>query len=500
MNTGSYSYLTWLVFGLLVSVVFFTSSCDDGAAEKDKKMGVLFIGAGMEGDLVEPHQEYWLKWIYGNDVPESYGYELDVPEAFNVKSELEAMFPDRELVFRHGYQSQMETATREAIRELIEDEEVDRIVVASGRSHFSNGTVFGECWEDGADQGVSVFIGTTYKACVYDVNNGYGPEDQASLDAALAERPFASYAPLFPQVVEMVAEVDSGIEVTFAGAVGKQPEYGQAIVDLFVHTVQQKNIPGGASIVVIVATDGPSDSYADQGACDMYTRDSQAVASFAKSQLLDYLGSSWLGEYEVIHGETERAQPTESGNYDPPSDVKPFGDIVSTGEAIDQMIEGFYVNGMGARWEGTGGTDYVVVLPLTWVNDTPQTLVAGREQTLGNHERVTVGTEERWLRQTHDSDGTPYDLADENDYDAEFSTVRVMDMFGWPSTPEGLASPIFKGIRPLSTTVILSGAILSSGDTIAKRHAALAMVNSVVDAINNPSRDGRLNTECQDSP
>jgi hypothetical protein len=395
----------------------------------------------------------------------------------------------------------METTTQEAIRELIEDEAVERIVVATGMSHLSNGTAFGECWEGADGQGVSILIDTTYKECVYDVNNGFGPGDQASLDAALAEKPFESYAPLFPQVVEMVAEVDSKIGVTFAGSFGRHQQYGEAVVDLFIHTVQKMGIPGNASLVVIVATEGPSDSYADEGACDMYARDSEAVAGFAKNQLLTHLASSWLGVYEVIHSETERAQPTWSGNYDPPSLENPQGDIFSTGEAIELMMEGSYVNGMGAKWDGTGGTEYIVVLPLTWVNETTQTLMAGREQTLGNHELVSVGTEERWLRQTHDSDGTAYDLNDEDDYDAEFYTVREMDMTGWPSVPEGLLAPIFKGTGPpFSTTVILSGTILSAGDPVAKRHAAQAMANSVVDAMNNPSSGGRLNTECQESP
>ncbi len=123
---------------------------------------------------------------------------------------------------------------------------------------------------------------------------------------------------------------------------------------------------------------------------------------------------------------------------------------MSTGEHIDIAINGTYVNGLGRRLTtGMDNFDYVIVIPILWDAENVDTITDFRELTLGNHELLSAGGGKAWLRQEHDSDGTPYRIAD--DFDSEFFTVKVMDGSGWESTPKrtGLkkASACYQGQR-----------------------------------------------------
>jgi hypothetical protein len=483
---------------------FGTTGCAE-EAEEDKKIGVLFIGAGMQEGYQEPHREYWLKWLYGNDVPAYYGYEPDLTEAFNVKDELAEVLPDYKLVFRHGWEAQMENvdkdgndreivdSTETAIRELIEDEQVDRIIVASGRSHFSNQRLLGECWEDHQGDGVSILPGSTYKECVHDVSNGIGPADQGTLDERLASEPWGEHRAVFPHVMDMVRALSPKMNVTFASAFGKYENFNEAVVQLFTVTQGKFHIPGSSVIKVIVATEGPADGFLDEGACDVYPLESEALATGATKSIKELLASSWQGLYDLGHGETARAQPTEDGNHDPPGAQAPNGEIMSTGEAIDMAINGSYVSGVGQKWDGASGTNHIVVLPVTWIHESWETIETLREQTLGNHVE-SEAIPERWVRQIDDSDGSPYD---EDDYDAEYCTEKAMDLTGWASIPNGFVDPVKKGSAGDPTTVIISGTILSAGNSATKRNVGLAMTQSIVDALDGNDTAGRLDMGCE---
>ncbi len=270
------------------------------------------------------------------------------------------------------------------------------------------------------------------------------------------------------------------------------------VVELLKRTIEMSFISSSSSLKVIVATEGIADGYLDKGACDFSPIAADAAAAWAVNAIDLHLNEEWGGEYTVAHGEIQKAEPSESGNDDPPAPGLLNGEIMSVGEEIDRAINGDVINGLGYLFNVVAGYEHVVVVPVTWVNDGTPTLVGLRQNSLGNHELVSVGTEDRWVRQTHDSDGTPYD---EEDWDRYFSTTKVMDGTGWGSTPLDEDRVVPKGtMYPGATTVILSGAVLSSDDLTVKRRATEAMVASIVDAVHNPKVGGRLDTTCEEPP
>jgi len=104
-----------------------------------------------------------------------------------------------------------------------------------------------------------------------------------------------------------------------------------------------------------------------------------------------------------------------------------------------------------------------------------------------------------WLRQEHDSDGTPYRIAD--DFDSEFFTVKVMDGSGWESVPKrtGLrrVAPVTRGSAVKPTTVILTGALLSQGNGPVRNNFIAAAAASILEAIADPSVGGYQDESCQ---
>jgi hypothetical protein len=365
-------------------------------------------------------------------------------------------------------------------------------------AHGANVLMFGECWRDENGEGISILPDKTYKECVLDLTDEVGPKDQNTLDELVRTKPWENYNAPFPHIVHMVEGVDPKMKTTFANEMGVYDGFSESITELLKHTVVKFSIPPEASLKVIVATHGFSDGYLEGGACDYYPVASAEVADLVMEKLDAHLASSWVGNYQVAHGENEFSQPNASGADDPPSPEKPFGEVMGTGEHIDMAMHGAYVNELGELTQNQDHWfDYIVVLPLTWTNENADTIIGFRHETLGNHEFGAVGIEEHWVRQTHDADGSQFDP---NAYDSEYYTVRVMDGTGWPSTPEGGDTPINKGSVTDPTTVILAGTILSVADGPTRSQATEAMVSAIVDAVSHPDLNGHLDSECVNSP
>ena len=139
-------------------------------------------------NFIDPYRRQFLRFIYGNDTPALYGYGPDAPELSNIKDAVEKSIDSpTTIVFRNGWESYMRNrdaykkasaipdSTETALKELIEDEKVDRLIVLSNGAHYSNIITFGYCWRDAGAAGVSRVDNATYYDCITDVSDGYGP-------------------------------------------------------------------------------------------------------------------------------------------------------------------------------------------------------------------------------------------------------------------------------------------------------------------------------------
>ena len=143
-------------------------------------------------------REQMLRWLYGNDAPEYHPVE---PEPINIKDMLTAALPNAHLVFRHGWEVSLENrdiygnpaavegSLENVIKELIETDKVDRIVVLHSTSYHSNSTHFGHEWFDREGKAVSRIPGKTFKACVEDIDDEYGPASDVMLRNSSQQNP-----------------------------------------------------------------------------------------------------------------------------------------------------------------------------------------------------------------------------------------------------------------------------------------------------------------------
>jgi hypothetical protein len=235
--------------------------------------------------------------------------------------------------------------------------------------------------------------------------------------------------------------------------------------------------------------------------CDSYFNIAAAFAQRVMPPVESWLAQNWAGRHEVAHGENEFAEPTmEDTTADPPDRLNPRGKITGTGEHIEIAINGSYVNGLGQTVDnGNANFDYVVVIPILWDAENVDTLTDFREGTLGNHELQSAGGGKAWIRQEHDSDGSPYRIGE--DFDSEFFTLKVMDASGWESTPirTGLRKPkpVKKGSAEKPTTVILTGALLSQGNGPIRSNFIAASASSILEAISDPGIGGYHDEICE---
>lgn len=180
------------------------------------------------------------------------------------------------------------------------------------------------------------------------------------------------------------------------------------------------------------------------------------------------------GEFEVVHGANEFS---ERDGQDNPTWGRPNGDFLSTGEIIDMSINGQYVNEMGMLVDnGNDNFEYIILMPYFFESESSDTLYAAREP-LGNN--ISLGFN-RYGRDDRDEDGTEYDA---DDLDQENFTVKVFNATSWPSTPLFSIKPVYKGTTINPTTIIVTGAFLSVGNSPVRTNLTEAAAMAVVDAI-----------------
>ncbi len=427
------------------------------------------------------HREQALKWWYGNDAPAPYS--ADSEELSNIKDRLLEVVADADLtlVFRHGWESYMENtgpygnpieyadSTETALKELIDDEGVSKIVVAHTYPSFSNLTQYGHDWlnEDGA--GVSAVAGQTFKECVEDISDDVGPSSQALLDEYQTKRPWDKHwKHPFPLIRHMAEELNPAVEVVFAPAYGEFPEFGASVIEMLKYTVTKYNIPETASLKVILAHHGYQGAFADAQNCDSYTP--RVNALWERVRTVFESDFSWTGKYELVHGAGEYAEAATAGQGDKPSEEKPFGEVMSVGEHIDKALNGIWVNALGQLVDnGVDNYEYIVVLPYYFETESADTL-------FGLRESLGVMMPDEYLREGLDADGSEFDTSD---IDEENFTSKTFDATGFTTTPEDAEESVHKGSATNPSTVIISGAVLSIGNGQARTKLTEAAVNAI---------------------
>jgi hypothetical protein len=454
-----------------------------------------------------------LKWFYGNDTPGSYGYPPDTPELTNVKDALIAAMPGTTFVFRHGSEGQMKNldaygnptylpySTETALEEFIHTDNVDRIVVLLAAPDDSNLTQTGPCWRDGNGQGVSALPNKTYRECLEDFTDGKGPQTQEALDDYYV-KPWKELLKIpYPEIEHLAHKIDPEADVDFARPLNKWEGFELAVLETVNHTIAKYSIPDSASLRVIVSAHGlTTPGWKNVLECDSYFRTIDDLNNRLIARIES--GISRTGALEVVGGEAEFAEAKE----DRPSVSKPFGDIWSSGELLDEAINGTYVNELGQVVDnGTDNFDYVIVIPISWISESTDTLDHGRGGLFGNNEYTVFDGQPAYGRQHDDGDGMHYDAGD---FDTEYFTVKVFDGTGWPSIPgciedptncETNNAPVYKGApAPNATTAILTGTVLALGNGAPRTHLTDAAVDSIIEAVQNPGIGGSPDPVCED--
>ena len=439
-------------------------------------------------DQTLPFREQLLKWWYGNDAP---GYTPDSPELKNIKDRLEALMPEYDFVFRHGWDAygentdaygnpyQWDDSHETAITELIRDEKVDMLVVAFPNPFHNNLKQYGDDWYDSNGQGVSAIADKTYKACVEDITDGVGPATQDDVDLFVANKPWEKHwKHPFPLIKHLAETVRPTIDIRFAGGYGAFEEYDQALLEMLNYTIEKYSIPGDSALKVILLEHGYDELYLGAAACDSYHRMNRDLAD---RLITSITGSfSWSGRFEVVSAPYGYAEGTD----DPASQDEAFGKIMSVGEYIDDSINGTYVNALGKVIDnGITNFDTVIVLNSYFHSDDTDVLYETRE-VMGNNNYF----QDKYERDTTDADGTDYNA---DDIDKDYYTVRVMDGTGWPGIhgciedPVDCAGnePVYKGSPLKPTKVIICGTFLGNSEGAGRDNFTEAEVKAIMEAI-----------------
>lgn len=444
----------------------------------------------------DPHRELTLKMFYGNDAP---GYSPDTPELINIKDRLDETLPGCDLVFRHGWEAYMENrdaygnpttisdSTETAIKELIHDEKVDRIVVFHPSPTFTNSVQYGHNWVDENNQGVSAILGKTFRECVEDISDDMGPATQDDLNNYLSKKPWDEHwKHVFPLIQELVNEQDPTLPISFAPPSGNFETYEIATLEMVNHTIEKYNIPSDASLKIIVTTHGFYGAYMNAQSCDCY----YSLTEPTMNRFIDRIESelNWSGRLEVVSAGVEFAE----AHYDFPNAGSPFGNVMSVGEIIDTSINGVYVNTMGEIIDnGPDNFDYIIVNPQCRT-ESQDTIYGLRSEILGNNIYTGMSF---YQRDEADEDGTDYNAGD---IDQDYFTVKVFDETGWPSYPGCLDDSencesnevVYKGSSEKPTTVIICGAITANSENAGRQNLIEAAVQSITKAIENPGSRG----------
>ncbi len=436
-------------------------------------------------DSRDIHRDQLLTWWYGDGAADtdSNGQELT-----NIRQRLTDANPDVEFVFRHAWEAYLvnqdaygnpaviSDSAETAIDELINQEKVGRIIVVHTYPAFSNMTQYGHDWTDEDGRGVSAVEGKTFRECVMDINDGYGPDTLASRRVYLDAKPFESHwEHPFPLIQHLVEEQSPCVPVHFAPAYGNYDAFGSAVIDLIDHTVNKYEIPQNASLRIILGHHGYYGGFESAQECDSYFKEADdlyaRVSAAVKSRF------RWNGKFDIQSGAIEYAEGG-MGDDDPPTAEAPMGKVTGVAEEIDRSINGVYVNSQGALVDnGTDNYEFVVVIPYFFESESSDTLFGTRE-VLGN--MIPPDPNGRamdyYLRDYRDADGTEYNSGD---LDEENFTIKRFDATGWPSTPKGENRAYNKGSAGNPTTVIVTGTILSLGDSRARDHLTDAVVKAI---------------------
>ncbi len=467
-------------------------------------------------DHKSPYRRQILRWTYGNDIPSHYGYTPDETEKTNIRDELEralagtgttvavrvAWITYMENKDLYGNELFIPDSVESVLTELVEEEQVDRIIVMGSSGHFANITAWGYCWNTEDDTGISRVKDKTYYECINDLDDSYGPDKAENLETLLTDKPWKQHASPNPMVYNLAQNIAPETPLAFTNAFGDYNEFNGAVLEHLKHSVSKYQIDNNTKLKVIVTVHGYAGGYLKSAECDSYFVKSEALAERCAEDLDDYLAANWAGTFEVVFAPNEFAQPSFEGTTDDtPTRNKPMGNIVGTGEHIDMAINGKYVNELGQLIDnGEDNFDYVIVLPIGWDGENVDTIQHFRHETLGNHALQEAQGQKKWLRLGESEDGDEYNS--EDDYDSEYYTIKVMDGTGWLSPPQPTwlslwPKPVGKGSADNPTTVILAGAFLSLADGPVRTNLTDAAVASILESIENPLAGGYHDTECE---
>jgi hypothetical protein len=294
----------------------------------------------------------------------------------------------------------------------------------------------------------------------------------------------------------MVNQADPLMRLSFAPAIAKMENYEQAILAMLNYTVDKYSIPQSASLKVILSAHGLSAGWRKVLECDCYFNEiAEATSRYIAWMQNEFNWSP--GKLTVVSGGSQMSE-TE---HDPVSADKPNGNVWSTGEHIDAGINGTYVNELGQVIDnGTDNYDYIIVIPISFISDSTDTLDNGRA-ILGNNVSASIQGRSAYARDEADADGAPFNAGD---FDSEYFTMKDYDAAGWPSVPGCIDdpdcaahnAPVNKGSATKPTRAIITGTILSRGNCDARTHLTEAAVKSVIAAIKNPDIGGHGDTSC----
>jgi hypothetical protein len=441
-----------------------------------------------------PYREQVLRWWYGNDVA---GYAPEDPEPYNIKDRLQQLLPDHEIVIRHGWDSYAENVDiydaphhwsesyETALDELITEEQVDMVIVFYASLVYINLMQYGHIWYDEKGHGISAVPGKTFMECVEDINDGVGPATVEDLQNYLEHKPWDNHwKHPFPLVKQLAEKRDHAVDLRFAPAFGIFEEYESAVLEILRYTVDAYSISDDSALKVIIGHHGINGSFMQAAECDCYPRN---MDDDLMQRLINRITSqfAWSGRFDVVAAPIKNA---EGATYDPPTDDKPFGRIISVGEIIDASINGIYVNALGEVVDnGNDNFDTIIMLPGHFYTDDIDPLYAFRENTLGNN----IFGQSSYDRDKADSNGTAYNA---DDLDADYATVKVYDGSGWPAQPgclqdpDGCKStqPIYKGSPEKPSTVIIAGTILGNAAGVGRQQLTEAAVNAILTAYREP--------------
>ena len=461
-----------------------------------------------------PSNRQDLKWFYGNDTPAFLGYPPDTPELTNIKDALTTAMPGTTFAFRYGSEAFMKNldvygnhtaiadSTETALEELIHDEQVDRIVVFNSAPDDSNLTSTGPCWRDENGEGKSALPNKTYRQCLEDLTDGKGPATQSELNLYYAEKPWPELLKTVnPEVEHLAREIDPAMDVAFAPPLNTMVDFELSVLDMVNYAIAKYSIPDTASLRVILGAHGLSSGWRKALQCDSYFKTVEAATNRLITRIQGSI--SRTGAFEVVGGANEMSEAADAD--DPVSVSKPFGNVWSSGERIDEAINGTYVNELGQVVNnGTDKFDYIIVVLISFLSDSTDTLEGARISLLGNNILASIQGVPGYARDERDTDGSHYDAGD---FDSEYFTVKVFDGTGWPSIPgckedPDCAShnpPVNKGIAaPDATTVIIAGTTLALGNSTARTDITNAAVQSIIEAINDPNVGGSGDLICED--